>query len=186
MNTYDFVHMALHAMGGEIKGKTKLQKTMYFLGILTGTIEELEYRPHYYGPYSSAVKDAVNRLKALDFVVQSSVPPLGVDRRGFEMARRDFRLTEDGRAMAERKAAADPAFWRRLQEAAGRLRVAGEQDYMLMSVAAKTFFILRERGRSATPVEVAEAARDLDWNPSPAEIDEAARYLQRMGLATVS
>ncbi len=185
MNTYDFVHMALHAMGGEIKGKTKLQKTMYFLGILTGTIEELEYRPHYYGPYSSAVKDAVNRLKALGFVVQNSVSCGGVDRRGFEMARRDFRLTDDGRAMAERKAAADPVLWHPLQVAARRLLDAGDQDYMLMSVAAKTLFILGERGPAATPVEIAEAARNLDWNPSPAEIDEAARYLQRIGLATV-
>ena len=30
METYDFVQLTLLAMGGEIKGKTKLQKMVYF------------------------------------------------------------------------------------------------------------------------------------------------------------
>jgi len=55
MNTYDFVHLALYAMGGEIRGKTKLQKTIYFLGRLSNHIDELGYNPHFYGPYSSEV-----------------------------------------------------------------------------------------------------------------------------------
>ena len=62
MNTYNFVHLTLHALGGQVRGKTKLQKMVYFAGILTGAIEELGYRPHYYGPYSSEVTDAMGRF----------------------------------------------------------------------------------------------------------------------------
>ena len=182
MSTYDFVHLALMAMDGEVRGKTKLQKTVYFLGIMTGQIDELGYSPHYYGPYSSQVKEAVNRLAALGFVAHNSIPFGGVDRSGFEMARHDYRLTDDGQVVARQKAVADPELWERLSRAAGTLRAAGDQDYMLMSVAAKTYFIVTQKGRKTTTAEVAEAAKQLGWNPSTEEIQQAGEYLVRMGL----
>src|SRR5579863_10430213 len=104
MNAYDFVHLVLNAMGGQIQGRTKLQKTIYFLGILTGNIDELGYRAHYYGPYSDTVAAAVNRLKALGFVEEGSLQTGMVGEDGFEIARHDFTLTEQGKEIAEKKA----------------------------------------------------------------------------------
>ncbi len=71
MNTYDFVHLTLAAMGGEIQGRTKLQKTVYFLGVITDSLDGLGYRPHFYGPYSFEVADAIDQLKSLGFVDQN-------------------------------------------------------------------------------------------------------------------
>jgi HD superfamily phosphohydrolase len=68
MSPYDFVHLTCHALGGEIKGRTKLQKTDYFLGVLTDSLPELGYRPHFYGPYSAEVAGAVGKLRARGFV----------------------------------------------------------------------------------------------------------------------
>ncbi len=69
MNTYDFVQLALYSLGGEIKGRTKLQKTIYFLAITSGADpHEFGFGPHFYGPYSEEVADAVDRLKSLGFV----------------------------------------------------------------------------------------------------------------------
>lgn len=50
MDANDFVLLALHAMGGEIRGKTKLQKTVYFLGLMTGHLDDLGYRTTSTGP----------------------------------------------------------------------------------------------------------------------------------------
>ncbi|MGB2780353.1 MAG: hypothetical protein WBD63_02605, partial [Phycisphaerae bacterium] len=72
MDATNFVLLALHAVGGEIQGKTKLQKTIYFLGVMTGHLDDLGYRAHYYGPYSDDVADAVSRLRSVDFVDQSA------------------------------------------------------------------------------------------------------------------
>lgn len=51
MNTRDFVALTLREAGGEICGKTKLQKLLYFVGVLTDCLDELGYRAHFYGPY---------------------------------------------------------------------------------------------------------------------------------------
>ena len=134
MNPYDFVHLALLAVGEEITGRTKLQKTIYFLGILTKTVDELGYRPHYYGPYSATVADAVNRLKAYGFVQQSSLHTGAVDESGFEIMRHDFQLTGEGEKIAERKKTQNPEVWKKIEAAVARFKQGGEIDYMKMSV----------------------------------------------------
>jgi uncharacterized protein YwgA len=55
MDAKEFVQLSMLAMGSEIQGKTKLQKTVYFLGLMTGCLDDLGYRAHFYGPYSDEV-----------------------------------------------------------------------------------------------------------------------------------
>lgn len=184
MRTYDFVHLAMLALGDSIRGKTKLQKTIYFLGLLSGCAEELGYRPHYYGPYSDEVAEAVKRLKAVDFIAQDTTHFGAINDAGFEIARHDFRLTDDGRAIAEQKAKAEPELWQRIQNAVATFKAAGDLDYMRMSVAAKTFFLLQQEGGKATAEQISEAAKRLGWNPSPSEVAESSGFLQRLGMVS--
>jgi uncharacterized protein YwgA len=182
MTAYDFVHLALFAVGGEVRGKTKLQKTVYFLGLLSGQLEALGYRAHYYGPYSDEVADAVRLLQVLGFV-DRVVAGCGIcDDRGFEIRRTDVKLTDDGAVIARRKAAEHPDEWRRLTEAARMLHEAGDMDYVKLSVAAKTFFLLREKGRATTTRELLEEAKHLGWEVSGQQVRDATAYLQRLNL----
>jgi uncharacterized protein YwgA len=96
MKAYDFVHLVLHASGGRIQGRTKLQKVVYFAGVLTGMHEHLGYRAHYYGPYSSTVTAAVDELRALGFLEQRIASGGAIDSKGFEVARYDYALTDCG------------------------------------------------------------------------------------------
>ena len=80
IDAYDFVHLALYTVGGEIKGKTLLQKTVYFLGVLTDSIDQLAYRAHFYGPYSQDVVDACSRLRALRMLKAERTQKSFVDR----------------------------------------------------------------------------------------------------------
>src|SRR5580658_4177757 len=186
MNSYDFVHLALDALGGKVQGRTKLQKTIYFLGVLTGNLDELGYRPHYYGPYSDAVASAVNRLKALGFLEESALQTGLLGEDGFEIARHDFILTEEGRSIAQSKAIQNPPAWDKIQRAVLRFRKAGDVDYMKMSVAAKTFFVLTKKGTPATATELSESARALGWNPKPNEIADSVEFLKCLGLASAA
>lgn len=185
MNPYDFVHLALLALGGEICGRTKLQKTIYFLGVLTGKLDDLGYRAHYYGPYSDAVASAVNRLKSLGFVQESSLRTGACDENGFEIARSDFKLTEEGEKIAKKKAAESKEAWQKIKTAVTRFQNAGDIDYMKMSVAAKTFFMLSKKGKPASSVELAESAKTLGWNPNSKEIDESVGFLEKLILVSV-
>jgi hypothetical protein len=182
MNPYDFVHLALLAAGGEIKGKTKLQKIIYFLGLMTRKPDELGYRAHYYGPYSDEVANAVATLEGVGFV-SSDVASVGaVDPQGFEVRRTDFRLTEEGRAIAHAKAAQNPILFEGLRKAVGVLRQSGDQDYVKLSIAAKMVFMLREKGAPATEVELGRQAKRFGWNVTPQQIHEAAEYLRKLDL----
>jgi uncharacterized protein YwgA len=87
MTTYDFVHLVLFACGGQMSGRTKLQKTVYFVGALSGRLDELGYRAHYYGPYSSDVSAAVEDLRGLGFLTQRVASDGSHDSQGFEVTR---------------------------------------------------------------------------------------------------
>ena len=185
MNANDFVLLAIYAMGGEIRGKTKLQKTVYFLGLMTGQLDDLGYRAHFYGPYSDEVADAANRLKAVGFIDQSAAGAGSVDRFGFEVSRTDFALIEDGKEIAEAKIAVLPNFWKKLHRAAGVLREAGDLDYMKLSIAAKTYFMLGKKKGKATMAELAELAKQFGWKVTTEQVKDAAQYLNKLDLVTL-
>jgi uncharacterized protein YwgA len=182
MSPYDFVHLSILPVGDEIRGRTKLQKTIYFLGVLTDMLPELGYRPHFYGPYSDAVAASVNRLKSLGFLTENTVGTGAVGSTGFEIARHDFKLTEEGKRIAEKKAHHYPDVWKRIEAVAGQFLAAGDVDYMKMSIAAKTFFILSNSGKPATPTELSYSASRLGWNPTPREVKESIEFLKKLGL----
>jgi uncharacterized protein YwgA len=186
MDATDFVLLALHAVGGEIQGKTKLQKTVYFLGLMTGHLDDLGYRAHYYGPYSDDVADAVDRLRSVEFVGQSVVGGGAVNRLGFEVCRYDYALTGDGKQIAEAKATDRPKFWRKLQRAVKTLRHAGNPDYVRLSIAAKTYFMLGKKKGEATMAELAGLARRFGWKVTSHQVKEAAQYLSRLGLVKLN
>jgi uncharacterized protein YwgA len=185
MTTYDFVHLALLASGGEIRGKTKLQKTVYFLGLLTGPHQGLGYRAHYYGPYSDEVADAVRTLNGLGFVDRTTAGVGSSDPRGFEIKRTDYKLNPSGTSIASAKAAKSPELWAELVKAARVLNeVAGKLDYVKLSVVAKTYFLLHQQGRPGTEGDLKNLARHFGWDVMEEEVLEAAGYLRRMGLAS--
>lgn len=183
MTPYDFVHLTLLAVGGEVRGKTKLQKTVYFLGLMTGQLDELGYRAHYYGPYSDDVSDAVSTLQGRGFLASDVASVGNLDTEGFEVRRTDYRLTAEGRAMAEKKAGQFAGLFLALKKASVVLKQAGELDYMKLSIAAKTDFMLREKNAPATDAELEQLARRFGWNVTTQQIREAAEYLRKLNLA---
>lgn len=186
MTTYDFVHLAFLALDGEIKGKTKLQKTIYFMGLVAGIEDELGYRPHYYGPYSPDVAAAVERLRTLGFLDQSVVGSGTADTRGFEVARYDYRLNEAGRGVAEQKRSSMPEVWERVTTAAKSMETLLKQDYMKMSIAAKTLFLLREREGHASMGDLAALAPRFGWSVTAEQVQEAAKLLQEAKLVVLN
>ena len=52
----DVLALAYRAFDGTMRGKTLLQKRLYFVSVILGV--DLGYEPHYYGPYSEEVATA--------------------------------------------------------------------------------------------------------------------------------
>lgn len=186
MDTRDFVQLTLLAMGGEIQGKTKLQKTVYFLGVLTGCVDDLGYRPHFYGPYSDDVADALGWLRTIGAVDTQSVGAGLVDQSGFEVRRFDYRLNDEGRRFTAATASRFPDLWVKVKDKADRLKRIGLPDYLELSIAAKTYFMLQETNGHASEGELARLASRFGWQVSSDQLKEAAAYLQRLELVQIS
>lgn len=181
MKIRDFVLLAYGAFGGAISGKTNLQKKIYFLGVGLGKESKLGYRAHYYGPYSAAVAEANSELKSLGYLSECSTS-WGSDQRGFEIARHDYSLTEEGVRFSNRKKNEHPERCRDIERLAQAIKSAGDLDYWELSIAAKTYFILKNHKATATFEEIQKKAQTLGWEVTEREIEKAADFLEKMDL----
>jgi hypothetical protein len=105
-----------------------------------------------------------------------------VDQSGFEVARYDFTLNEQGKRIAQAKTGKHPADWQKIQNAVRFLQQADDLDYVKLSIAAKTYFMLGEKKESASEEELAQLASKFGWSVSPQQVKEAGRFLEKLGL----
>ena len=181
MSPDKLVLLILDGAGGELRGKTLLQKRAYFLAAMANM--DFGFRPHYYGPYSPEVERGLAQAKAQGFV-EETVQSFGShDQRGFETLRYDFALTDRGREVLK-------AYEREFPEPAASVRdrllkVQGSDgsDYVRLSVAAKTDYLLKARDRPMAVQAIREKALELGWEIDDTDIDKAVSFLQAMGLA---
>jgi len=184
MKTYDFVHLVLYAADGKIEGSTKLQKIVYFAGVLTKREGGLGYRPHFYGPYSAEVAGAVDKLRALGFLCHTVAGGGSVDHRGFEIARSDYELTEDGKFIAKEKTRDFAPDWKLVKAAVNRLNRSESNDYVKLSIAAKTYFLHGKgklKGTTSTG-ELEQVSARFGWKVTRDEIREAFEWLRSIHL----
>lgn len=182
MKAYDFVHLVLLAAGGRVQGRTKLQKMVYFAGVLTEMVEELGYRAHYYGPYSPTVTAALDELRSLGFLDQRVMGGGAIDPTGFEVARYDYRLTDDGIEIAREKARLRPKAWTAIRQAAERLENADISDYLKLSIAAKAYFLLKRAKEPVTVEKLVQMNQRFGWQVSPGQVTEATDWLKALRL----
>jgi uncharacterized protein YwgA len=181
MRIRDFVVLAYGAFGGTISGKTNLQKRVYFLGVGLGKESELGYRAHYYGPYSAAVAEANSELKSLGYLSECATT-WGSDQRGFEIARYDYSLTEEGKRLYNRKKHEDPELQKVIVSLVEAINSAGDLNYWELSIAAKMYFILKDHGATATFEAIQKRAKGLGWEVTEQELEKASDFLQKMAL----
>ena len=184
MQVRDFLLLAYAAFSaGRIQGKTNLQKRIYLLGAMLGY--GLGFEPHQYGPYSSEVADANSQLKSLGYLKESVSSRGEASPHGIRKARYDYKLTEDGRKIAEQKKKESANEWKEIQRAVQRIERAGPIDYVTLAIAAKTHFLMVEQGGKAKLKAIEESAREFKWLITEKELKRACEFLKKLGLVTV-
>jgi uncharacterized protein YwgA len=179
----DVLVLAYKAFDDDMRGKTLLQKRVYFLSVVLGM--DLGYEAHYYGPYSEQVASLNSELKALGYISESS-SAWGYDQRGFEMARYDFKLTDIGIRIADRKAENEPGLWQGIQRAASVVKQAGDLDYMELSIAAKAYYVLNKLNGRATLEDIAAMLPKFGWSVTEKQLEKATDFLAKASLITKS
>ena len=167
--------------GGTMRGKTLIQKKAYFLNILLDL--GLPYNPHYYEPYSPELEDSIGKCKALGLVEQKTVG-FGVDEEtGFEKKRFDYTLTADGRKVLQDLEKRMPDECRKIKGCLENLSQVGDDDYVSLSIAAKTYHILKESNNTAIqPNDLVAEAKQFGWDISKDSINKAVGFLSKMEM----
>ncbi len=177
----DVLVLAYTAFEGDMRGKTLLQKRVYFVSVMLGI--DMGYEAHYYGPYSEKVATTNSELKSLGYISESS-SAWGYDQRGFEMARHDFKLTELGTRLADRKIEAHSLLWSKIQKAAAIVKKAGDLDYMELSIAAKAYYVLNKLNGKATLEDIEAMLPKFGWSVKKEQLEKATDFLAKTNLVT--
>jgi uncharacterized protein len=184
INLRQFVLLVMDAAGGAISGKTYLQKLCFFVGVKIRD-SSLGFRPHYYGPYSDQLSAELSFLKSAGYISEQRRGVGFSDSSGWEVTRYEYSVTDEGRAAAESLKASHPDDARDIEEAVKTVMGAGKLDYMALSIAAKTYWIVNESSTSPISVnKIADQASSLKWKITPEQVEAATTFLEKLDLVT--
>ena len=179
MTSFEFVLLLISTLPEQrIEGRTKLQKVAYFFSLQLGLDRSLDYRPHFYGPYSSEIAEAASSLVALGFLTESI--RTGVfDDKGFEHKKYAYALTEEGKeAVAIISKTVKDGLAQKLQEMANQFKTIIETDYVPLSYAAKVFWLTK--GHPLPEEDIQDKAKTTGWDLDGSQISGAIGFLANL------
>ncbi|MEW6203543.1 MAG: hypothetical protein AB1546_16330, partial [bacterium] len=161
MRTRHLILLLLNDSGGKIDSKTKLQKEMYFVSLLLN--KDLNFKAHYYGPYSLKVEQGLDELIGAGFIgVTRDI--WGIENRyGFELKRYSFHLTKSGEMLAGILTKMNSDENQKIKEFVEKLNEMGNPDYISLSIAAKAFFILNREEENLTRDQIIKKSKKFGW-----------------------
>jgi uncharacterized protein YwgA len=175
------------AANGSVEGRTVMQKLAYFSGLGLGLGTRLGHRPHFYGPYSSKVEDALS-LASVAGDLQETVERMpDWSGTGPDVVKYSYSLTDQGHAKAEALKAEHLEEWQRIATSVSAIRrVVPDLNQKTLSSAAKTYLILSESDEDVAEEQIPDLARRLGWNLTPAEVRRTVEVLKQLGLVAIA
>jgi len=152
--------------------RTKIQKIMYFAS-QEGLVEDT-FVPHYYGTYSKEVANTTESLVSIGFLRENVM--LFPEGMGYL-----YSLAKDGQLVLEETVSAkiSPENYDRLSKIA---QICKDATPVLLSIAAKVHFILKQKSAPMTPEQICEYAKGLNWEITSEQIEDACELLKKLGL----
>jgi uncharacterized protein YwgA len=180
LSTRDTVLLISHAVGDEVGGRTLMQKLAYFSGLELGVA--LGHRPHYYGPYSAKVEDALNNA-VIAGELHETVDRIPDWSGGPDVLKYTYTLQPDGLQRAQRVIGEHPEEWERILSAVTKIKeVLPDLNQKTLSSAAKTYLIVDETEGGVSEDEIPALARRLGWKLSRAEVTKTVEILNKLNL----
>jgi uncharacterized protein YwgA len=180
LTTRDTILLITHAAGDRVGGRTIMQKLAYFTGL--GLNTALGHRPHYFGPYSSRVEDAVaNAVIAGE--LHETVERVADWRGGPDVLKYTYDLTTSGKTRVDRLIEHNSAEWDGVRDAVQAIQaVLPGLDQKTLSAAAKTYLIISESDEGVDEGEIPVLAKRLGWELDAGQVRDTVALLERLDL----
>jgi DNA-binding PadR family transcriptional regulator len=157
-----------------VEGRTAIQKIAYFSSLRTNV--DLAYRPHYYGPYSPVVANLLDNLVALGYIEENS-RVTAHDRIMYS-----YSLTQDGRKVLNEFRKREASKYASIRNIAYRCQKIAGNSINILSWAAKTYFLLSQKGQEISYEGLEKAGKRFGWNIAKDEIASGVKLLNGLGL----
>jgi len=178
MEILDALLMILKSSPNGIGGKTAIQKIAYFVSIELGL--EMNFFPHYYGPYSRTVSKTLQALCDFDFVDDEVI--LTSNNRSMHC----YKLNNDGEKIIDSIIQEYPTYYEKIKEIVDKINPFMKDNYYVLSWAAKIYYILDESEKPITEEEIIKLAERHDWKLTSSEIESAKKLLLSLGLVEIN
>ena len=173
MDIDDIILMILNA-AVNVPGKTAMQKICYFSSILLDF--DMNFFPHYYGPYSRTVAKRLQLLDNFDLLKKQHYL---TGRGSFPI----FSLNEESKDHINEIISENESAYATIQKLIAFSKKES-MDYNILSYAAKIYYILEEEDRELNDEELIELANYYDWKLSSEQIVSAKNFLSGLDLVS--
>ena len=181
MDVPDAIIVTLGALSDKIVGRTAIQKLIYF-EMVFGLVDA-NYRPHYYGPYSSEVAGTIQELAALGFVEERIETR---ETTGYtvsdEWKRYCYELTNDGLGFLEAVKKEDPEIYDRISRIVETCGGRSKLNPQILSWAAKVHYIASHEEKAMEFKDIISNAKEFKWSLTEENIKVAVELLNDLGL----
>lgn len=178
MDADDLVLLILGASRTPVRGRTVIQKTGYFANVAVPEAKGIQFKPHYYGPYSPEIASALIDAVAMGYVREE------VDSTPSGNVVYTYELTTDGRGLAETLEGKYRSAFEGIKAISKTCDKDAHANPNVLSWAAKTHFLLRQSSRPLSAEEAAAMGSDFNWELSTEDLGRGLELLLRLGLVT--
>ena len=179
MDVYDTIYAVLAANNNSIGGRTVIQKLVYFCTKKIDNLNVPPYVPHYYGPFSPGLREALEKMVAYSFLYEASI--LGNAHEGYK-----YGLTDDGREIAKKAQEENRNCFEAVGEIVKTCKEFCELKTHPLSYAAKIHYLVDSHHEKMSFSDAIKYAKELGWKVSEDNVDQGARLLEKLGLVRVS
>ena len=175
MEPSDLVLAILDSAKEPVRGRTAIQKMAYFVSVQDpGVRAELDFVPHFYGPYSSRVASALQDLVQLGAI--DEIPSMTEGGNPVYT----YSITADGKHLAQSIKENLPSL-QTVSQVVSKCQAA-HKNVNILSWAAKTHFLLSLQNRPVTIRQATEIGKDYGWEMSSEEARVGIGLLKELGL----
>ena len=163
----------LKSNGGEIRGRTAIQKLAYFAHCKFPDLAIPKYAPYYYGPFSAGLGQMLARLVSLGFVNETRIVGGYV---GYAYA-----LNDDGEKLSDNARNKHEQEFADIRKLVSDCKQECELDIPVLSAASKIHYLVNKDG----PMELDEAvkhAKGLKWIIREENATKGEVLLRKLGL----